>query len=223
MVLRGGRGMLNTEHRHVNQHDAVRALVDPTVRRFLEPFLGRECTIKMAAEDLKVSPNSVLYRVNRLLELGLVRVTRIEPRRGRAIKHYQSVADAFLATFEHFDDASAMELYGLHEGANLEAFSSALFRIGYKIGLIGPEIIFTLSRTDMGDVKAEINMARNGAVLDLTQPEMPAATGSWSFLRLDLQDAKNLQRELVEIKRRYEAKHGAQRYVLRLGLAPKEG
>lgn len=215
--------MHNTKHRHVYQRDEVRALVDPTIRRFLEPFLGQECTIKTAAEHLKVSSNSVLYRVNRLLELGLVQVTRIEPRRGRAIKHYRSVADVFVATFEHFDDATVTELYALHEGANLEAFSSALFRIGHQIGLIASEIAFTLLRTELGDVKAEIKMARNGAMLDLTRPEMPAATGSWSFLRLDHQDAKNLQRELIEIRRRYETKRGAQRYVLRLGLAPREG
>jgi DNA-binding Lrp family transcriptional regulator len=214
--------MLSIEHVHIQQHDAVRALVDPAIRQFLEPFLGRECTIKMAAEHLNVSPNSVLYRVNRLLELGLVRVTRIEPRRGRAIKYYRSVADAFLATFERFDDASITELYGLHESANLETFSKALVQTGSRIGLVASDIIFTLSRTKSGDVKAEISMARDSKALDLTRADMPAMTGSWSFLKLDHQDAKNLQRELGEIQRRYEAKRGTGGYMLRLGLVPTD-
>jgi predicted transcriptional regulator len=214
--------MLKTEHHHVNQHDVVRALVDPMIRQFLEPFLGRECTIKTAAEHLRISPNSVLYRVNRLLELGLVRITRIEPRRGRAIKYYQSVADAFVATFERFDEAAIKELYALHETANLEMFSEAMARVGSRIGLLASDIVFTLSRTTLGDVKAEINIARDGTPLDLTRVDLPAARGSWSFLRLDPQDAKNLQRELLELQRRYEDKRGTDRYVLRLGLVPKE-
>ncbi len=214
--------MLQTEHHHVNQHDVVRALVDPTIRQFLEPFLGRECTIKTAAEHLKISPNSVLYRVNRLLELGLVHITRIEPRRGRAIKYYQSVADAFLATFEHFNEASVKELYASHESANLEMFSLAMARVGSRIGLMASDIVFTLSRTSSGDVNAEIKLARNGKSLDLMNPDLPAAGGSWSFLRLDPQDAKSLQRELLEIQRRYEARRGTDGYVLRLGLVPKE-
>jgi DNA-binding Lrp family transcriptional regulator len=214
--------MLKTEHHHVNQHEVVRALVDPTIRQFLEPFLGCECTIKTAAEHLQISPNSVLYRVNRLLELGLVRITRIEPRRGRAIKHYQSVADAFVATFEHFDETSIKELYALHEAANLELFSEAMARVGSRIGLMASDLMFTLSRTSLGDIKAEINMARDGTLLDFTRVELPAARGSWSFLRLDPHDAKTLQRELLELQRRYENKRGTDRYMLRLGLVPKE-
>lgn len=212
--------MPNLKPCHLTQPDAVRAIVDPTVRRFLEPFIGRESTIKSAAEQLKVSPNSVLYRVNRLLGLNLLRVTRIEARRGRSIKHYRSVADAFLATFEDFEDASIMELYARHESANLETFSSALFRFGCGIGLKPPEIVFSLFRTDLGDIKAEIDIARDGAPIDLSHPEMPAAAGSWSLLRLDHRDAKNLQHELKELLDRYEAKRGTTQYMLRLGLTP---
>jgi len=65
-------------------------LGNPRDSHFFYPFWGRSNTVKGAATELGEPLGAVHYRVGKLLE-----VTRTEPRRGRAIRHYRSVADAF--------------------------------------------------------------------------------------------------------------------------------
>lgn len=83
----------------VVQDEGLGALADHDMRRFLEPFLGRECTARAAANELGEDLDRVLTRVRRFLRVGLLRVTRIEPRAGRAVKFYQTVADGFFIPY----------------------------------------------------------------------------------------------------------------------------
>jgi hypothetical protein len=66
----------------------------------LNQFWGRENTVSSAAKELKITPNAALYRVRTMLEMGLLEVTRVTPRRGRAITHYTLAANAFYVPFE---------------------------------------------------------------------------------------------------------------------------
>ncbi len=84
------------EHVHVVADEAAaQVLLGAEARRWFAPFLARTSSVSAAAKLLGEKPNSVLYRVKRWRELGLLEVQREEARRGRTLKLYRSVADAF--------------------------------------------------------------------------------------------------------------------------------
>jgi hypothetical protein len=96
---------VETLHR-VTDPDQAAILVDPSRVRFLRPFLGRECTVTKAARLVGVTPNGMLYRVRRMLDVGLLQLVREEPRAGRAVKIYRSCHDGYLVPMEamRYDD-----------------------------------------------------------------------------------------------------------------------
>jgi hypothetical protein len=83
----------------VETPEQARLLSDPATTRYLEPFLGRERSASEAAAELGVRIDTLLYRIGKFLAAGLLEIVREEPRAGRAIKVYRTVADAFYVPF----------------------------------------------------------------------------------------------------------------------------
>jgi hypothetical protein len=75
-------------------------LSDPESFRYFEPFIARDRTVKEAAEAVGCNLDTMLYRVRKFLNAGLLKVTRVEKRAGRPIKHYRSTSEAFFVPFE---------------------------------------------------------------------------------------------------------------------------
>ena len=84
----------------VQDRRAADVLTNPHTLRQLEPFLGRDCTVSQAAEETGEKPNTVLSRVKRFLDLGLLKISGEKPRGGRAVKLYRSAADLFFIPYE---------------------------------------------------------------------------------------------------------------------------
>lgn len=196
---------------------AADLLVNPTTLRQLEPFLGREATVSQAARDTGAKPNTVLRRVQRFVEHGLVVVARSRPRAGRSVKLYRSSAEVFFIPFEA---TSAETLDGAL--AERDAYWEALLRRNVvsarqqAAGTWGTRIY----RDERGrlQVQTALTPDRNFTTLDA---EGPAVLSAWrDAVYLDFDDAKALQREMFDLLKRYHQKRGAQRYILRLGLAP---
>src|SRR5690606_25422015 len=78
---------------------AASALLDPSTVRHLAPFIGSELSVTEAARLTGEKPNTVLKRVRRFVDLGLLEVTREKGRAGRPIKVYSAVADVFFVPF----------------------------------------------------------------------------------------------------------------------------
>lgn len=70
-------------------------LTDPVARRFYEPFLARTLSVSAAAQEVGCSLDAMLYRVRVFVRAGLLRVAEERPRKGRAIKLYQTVFPAY--------------------------------------------------------------------------------------------------------------------------------
>ena len=69
-------------------------------------------------------------------------------------------------------------------------------------------------------VQAALNPESNYITLE---PGDPAVLSSWrDAVYLDFEDAKALQREMFGLLKTYLQKRGAQRYIVRLGMAPLE-
>lgn len=200
----------------VRDEAAARWLVRPSGLRWLEPFLGQARSVGEVARASGEKPNTVLRRVQRLQALGLVEVAATAPRAGRAVHHYQATADVFFVPFEA---TGAADL----EGALAE-------RDGYWERLLRRHVV-RARREAMGtwgtriyrdargrvQVQTAVSPDANATMLDA---HMPAALSAWrDQVWLDHADAKALQREMFALLQRYQAKRGAQRYVVHVGLA----
>lgn len=199
--------------------DAARArlLLDARSRAQLAPFLGRPRSVSEAARDVGAKPNTVLRRVQRFLDAGLIDVAEIVARRGRPMRRYQAIADVFFVPFEA-SDAEDLEA----ALADREAWVTALLRRSVvrarreAIGTWGTRIY----RDARGRVQVQMAV-RPDVDAQPPGPDGPAVLSAWrDAIELDYPDAKALQRELFDLLERYQRKRGAQRYVVHLGLAP---
>ena len=124
-----------TLHRIADPAQAV-IVGDPLRSRFLQPFLGRETTVTEAATELGCTPNTMLYRVRRMIDAGLLRVVAIRSRAGRSIKVYRSSHDGYFVPTEAmpYDDLAhrvAQQGRGLTEQL-FDAYTAVLFRSGHS-------------------------------------------------------------------------------------------
>jgi hypothetical protein len=192
-------------------------LTDPVTLHQLEPFLGRAVSVGQAARETGQKANTVLSRVRRMVEAGVLLECGSLPRRGRPIRLYRSSADAF---FIPFDTTSAESLEAAL--AERESYWEKLLRENVvrarreRVGVWGTRIY----RDGKGrlQIQTALTPDRNFTTLD---PDGPAVMSAWrDSVYLDFEDAKSLQRELFDLLKRYQQKEGAQRYILRLGMAP---
>ena len=116
--------------------DPVQAaiLADPIRSRFLGPFLGREQTVTDAAAEVGCTPAAMLYRVRRMVAVGLLEVVATRKRSGRAIKIYRSIHDGYFVPNEvmPYDD---LKHRVTSQGRGLadrlaDAYTDVLFRSG---------------------------------------------------------------------------------------------
>lgn len=196
---------------------AVGWLLDPRSLRHLEPFLGRAATVGEAAAALKEKPNTVLKRVQRLVDVGLLEVATHEPRRGRPVKRYRTTAEVFFVPFEASAAATPEEALAQRE----RGFERLLRRnvVRARSEALGPWGT-RIYRDARGHLQVQMAVRPDANVTTLA-PGGPAVLSAWrDHIQLDHEDAKTLQREMFELLLRYQRKSGAQRYVLHLGLAP---
>lgn len=201
----------------ISDPEAANLLINPHTLRQLEPFLGRDCTISQAAHESGAKPNTVLSRVRRFVSLGLLQVVREEPRGGRAVKVYRSSADVFFIPYEA-TTADSLE----SALAERDAYWETLLR--KNVVLARMEAVGTwgtrIYRDDRGrlQVQTAVTPFQNYTTL---HPDGPAVLSAWrDSLFLDFEDAKALQQEMFALLKHYQQKRGAQRYIIRMGLAP---
>ncbi len=201
----------------VRDPTAAELLMNPTTLRQLAPFLGRERTVGQAATESGELANTVLKRAKRFLAAGLLEVSGTLPRRGRPMKLYRTIADLFFVPFE----ATAAESLETSL-AERDAYWERLLRRNVvrarmeALGTWGTRVY----RDERGrlQVQTAVTPEADATTLDAAAP---AVLSSWrDSVTLDFEDAKALQREMYELLLRYEQKQGAQRYIVRLALAP---
>lgn len=180
----------------------------------------------MAAE-LEVDTSSMLYRVRQFVRLGLIKEVRVEPRRGRPIRYYRSVADGFFVPFQ---------VTSLTTQASLSphAFSQLQKRLNESIGqawlaasgehqTLGIHVFRNAEGNITHNIVPDPEEDRPNRFFDqLLEPDAPAVWDTWGNLRLTHEDAKALQLEIATILKRYwpKEREGEQEYILRLAIAP---
>ena len=79
----------------IEEAAAVRFLTDIKQLPFLHPFMATETTLAPVAAALAVDLSFLTRKVKQMTNLGLVEVTRRQPRRGRELCFYRSRAAEF--------------------------------------------------------------------------------------------------------------------------------
>lgn len=208
---------------------AIALLLRERPRRVLAAFLSGETTVSAAARQTGLDLRTLHRDVQALTRAGLLRVTRLERRAGRAIKHYQPSADAYFvdylntpaADLEELTGASAQRSYRLFHHAADREFTRALRESGRRWGwrlYATPELPgYHLTQGSPADRR----------VSALQEWQGPAALMLQGFpvFRLTDEQAREFQRDLIALMRRGEAceqaNAGAGRpFLLPVGLAP---
>jgi DNA-binding Lrp family transcriptional regulator len=193
---------------------AARILADPDIALWLKPFMKAPHSVKEAAEILKVPLQTLHYRVEQMVEAGLLEVVGLEARRGRPIKRYQATALGFKVPLELIPPRMLEDL----EGA---VFWSRQLQKGLERTRRLPKY-----RDHLMVYLNEHGLMVFGSSHEKVRPKIlaedePAVLSLWSAgLYLSRKDAKSLQKELWELYQRYHGRQGPERYVLHLGLAP---
>lgn len=206
----------------VEDEPAAAFLLDADRVRFLHPFMRGEHSTAEAASAVGVSVKDMAYRVKRMRELGLLTLTRERKRAGRPVRYYRA-PDAFFVPFAMLPQADLEEsvasllrspqqrlIAGLVRA--LTDRELQLHRWGWRLELDAEErVSIRPSDEAAGDEPLFRRLLRDDA---------PAVYMANLPLWLDHGDAKRLQRELVELVRRYDGRNGNTSYMFTVGLTP---
>lgn len=202
----------------VTDPEQARLLTEPASKNFFKPFLACERSAAEAAALLPCGLNTMLYRIKTFLRAGLLKVTHERRRKGRAVKVYRSVHDAYFVPFRVTPYATLEERLWVQAepifAGLIHAYEEALRqneRYGHHIFVGENGAVWT------SDLLPEVNP--NG------QPIVYANT----TVRLRAEDARTLGRELralFERAMRLGAQVGddeaAETYLYMLTLLPFE-
>jgi hypothetical protein len=197
--------------------EAADLLSDPLKATFLYPFIGKERTASDVAREYGWTLGKTLYQIKRLVKLELLRVTRLEPRDGSSLKYYRATADAFYVPFEATNQASLEDLLNRWSLSLQPLFVRSFV---HALSAHGPHWGVRISRDPTGRLNI-MPAAEEGRDWEYSAAHSPVVLEGWyTDLRLDLADAKALQHELIALYIKYFGREGAQRYIIRVALAP---
>ena len=201
----------------------AKALTNVNLIGFLQTFIGQERSISEASEGWKLTLDAAYYRVKQLEGLGLIAVSSQSKRAGRNLKRYRAVCDNFFvplgivpeASLEEFLEATNVHFQDLMLRAQVRAIRTAFSGASSKHWGIH------IGQDAQGQQNVRL-ADRQGNDPDLSDPDMPLIVAGWPHLELDHADAKDFQRELFELFRRFDRKKGARKYLFHFAFAPLE-
>lgn len=199
---------------------AAQVLLRPDDRRFLEPFLGRQLTAGQAASAAGVSVEQMAYRVRAFTQRGLLRVAGTVPRKGRAMTLYEAAAE-LRAPLELLPYEDLRSFFALVDAGMRDVFLSSLARLADRSGL--RDWVVRVYRGDDSDIR--VDLAPESGAWDpsvMLAKQAPAVVLNWVPLTLDATQAKELQRELLQLVGRYQRGSQEPSHLMGLFLSPAE-
>ena len=207
---------LNETH-WVTDPEAAQILTDLGELRSLLPFFFKEITLTEAASALGLKLNTMHYRAQRFIDLGLLEVIREEPRKGRAVKVYRATSSEYFVPFEATSAETVEKLF-----TQLRAKISELFEQNVARSLLEVEDIGLRIKAQGKKLSVDFDTPDGSfALRDTETLDLPAVFTSDNIIRLDFSRAKELQKELVALLKKYtDEEPTGQDYLLVLGLTP---
>jgi hypothetical protein len=209
--------------RTLDSPEAAVLFRNPSVLSLLEIFMVQPATLTMAATQVQLPLTSAHRMVERLVALGALEVTHLIERAGRAMKFYRATAERFFIPYaaepELLPQDIVRKLFETHADEQVSGLLEAVR------DSLGPSLA-----TDWGTM---VYPDRHGQLVvrhDFKQGRTPRLLddGTAAYLNLYLgnlqlspREAKQLQRELVALFKRYKtAEKGPNSYSLSIVLAP---
>ncbi len=191
---------------------------------YLEPFMGRSCSVSEAAAQANVKAQQMFYRVTQMGQLGLVEQVAEEKRHGKKVKLFRASSEAYfvplvisplqnLAAFFQSVSTVMLEEQCLFQAKTLLR-NKADCDYGFRIEKIGSDVNFNLTPLDV-EAKPSNNRSREHA----WAPELPMVMGFGRF-RISQKKAEALRQLLRQLDEVEEDEVG-EYYIYRIALAPE--
>jgi hypothetical protein len=207
----------------VQSAHAARLLRNERVLRFLAVFLAGPNILSKAALQCQLPISTCSRMATRLQAQGLLVVDSVTQRSGRPITRYRAPGRRIFVPYEFEHDLLPDELVQRIAQERASHQSRLLIEAGRKTLLRSGEASWgTLIYADRQGglvVRPDFEPGRTPALLDEGTPSYVNLYSS--ELNLNEDDAKQLQRRLVELFLDYKNRTGTGRFTLSLVLAPK--
>ena len=194
-------------------------LNDEAKARLLFPFIAREISMAQAALEVGLKLNVMGYWVKRLLEMGLIEMTRLERRHGSPIRHYRSVTDQIIVPIALMPTVSDEELLMRRVDWHMRTFQRSAAYQGRKLY---PDWHLRFYRNEDGRISwaFEPSFAPGQAPV-----ESPPGLDIWGIFWLAAEEAAELHRtlqatirQLLPISAARKAAGGTPHYMVHVGL-----
>jgi hypothetical protein len=209
----------------IQSEAAARLLTNTDEARWITPFLGRETTIKAAAEELEMPMLGMYRAVKRFEQLGLLKITRTQARKGRAVQHYRSSSDAYFVpyriapegTLEHVLENADRSWRKDLVRSLLQSFRDAQENSSLELGLRlyrCHDHVYLVHALGSGETGSP------GLTQNFLELDAPAIRHEWVMLHLGFARAKELQRRMADLLNEYKSDDQGSAYLACVTLAP---
>jgi hypothetical protein len=200
----------------IDSKKAVEVLLDSRQREALLPFVGNRLSVSQAAAQIGESANTMLYRVRRWRRLGLLLEVGSRPHKTRAVRLYSASAAAFFVPYRATNAESlgkaAQQLYVPMFVQLIEQYAKAGEALSEHWGIRFENVGGVWSmRPEKSVVQSHLS---SNAV-------SPVALLRVVSLRLDSQQAKALQNEMLALLQRYHHEDSGKEYRVVLAMAER--
>ncbi len=215
-------GKLNNDWVTIKNQEAADSLIDPKKYKYFIPFMQRPRSLSEAANLINIKTNLMHYHIKRLLNLGLIREVDFRTGRGRRGMRYQASSSKFFIPLK-YTSVTNMEtiLYGLQEPMFRQIVKSRILIAAQERDDLGmafeltPEHHFSISVSAQNDEQWASEAHQESE-------NYPALFSKYLTLKLNHNDAKWLQRELIKLyQKAFELDTDEGRdFVMGLSIAP---
>jgi hypothetical protein len=214
---------IETRWRVLSTPAAASLLKNPRVLRLLEAFMKEASTLLPVATRLTIPLPTAHRLVNRMIAVGALEIVGEVERPGRAMKLYGSSSRRFFvprsAERRELPDEVIRRLVEMRSDEQVRGMIEAA---GEALGEQAATRWGTVIYTDRnGQLVVRPDFAE-GRTPKLLEENTPAYLNFYlNDLRLSQRTAKQLQRELVELIKRYKASRNGSAYTLSVVMAPR--
>lgn len=209
--------------RTLDSPEAAALVKNPRVLALLEAFMAQPATLSAVAARLQIPLASAHRIVERLLAIGALEIAQLVERGGRAMKLYRTTSPAFFIPYSADAQSLPNDVVRRMFESRIDEQVSGLMKaardaLGVRAAAEWGTVVYA-DRHGHLVVRPDYKPGRTPKLLD---DNSPAYLNFYlDDLRLDLCQAKQLQRELVCLLKRYKsAPEGGGTYTLSVVMAP---
>ncbi len=187
-------------------------LIDSAKARYIYPFVARDCSVSVAAQELKVSKSHMSYWVKKYFNLGLLKVVRYEKNTRTTARVYRTVADRIIISLDILPDNSYGSIMDAYMGHWWEEFKLSLVKSGRKHASDWQMSIYRENK--------KINTFIRPKNADL---EAAKVANYWYKINLSNNNAKAFRAEILDMLERYQnlQEENAKAYMVHLALVER--